>query len=61
VYVEGSDVNFFKNIGSDYHKFEAAVGLIERVVREKELDGIVWDTPFNFFEKERKQLNVLIS
>jgi tRNA G10 N-methylase Trm11 len=37
------------------------VELIDRVVREKHLDGIVWDTPYNLFEKERKQLNQLIS
>ncbi len=49
MYIEGSDINFFKTIGSDLSKFEAAVGLLDRVIREKQLDGIVWDTPYNFF------------
>lgn len=56
----GGDFKFFQAIGSDYDKFDKAVGLIARVVAEKGLDGIVWDSPYNLMERERSQLNSLI-
>lgn len=49
VYLDGNSFNFLQAIGSDFAKFKAAVGLVGRVVREKQLDGIVWDSPFNLF------------
>jgi hypothetical protein len=58
--VGGGDIKFFQAIGSDYDKFDNAVGLIARVVAEKGLDGIVWDSPYNLMERERAQLNSLI-
>ncbi len=60
VYLGGADVNFFQAIGSNYDKFQLAVGLISRIVEEKGLDGIVWDSPYNLMERERSQLNTLI-
>lgn len=49
IYVEGTQSSFFQAIGSDQQKFIKAVDLVKRVVIEKDLDGIVWDTPYNFF------------
>ncbi len=35
VYIEGNQASFFQAIGSDRKKFNQAIGLIERIVREK--------------------------
>jgi hypothetical protein len=60
VYVEGSQSAFFQSIGSNKGSFKKAVSLIAQIIEDHSLDGIVWDTPFNFFEKSRSPLNVLI-
>ena len=53
VYVEGGDTNVFQTIGSSQVAFTQAIALIKRVVDQKQLDGIVWDTPYNYFETQR--------
>lgn len=42
-------------------KFKQAVELILKIVKEKQLDGFVWDTPYNFYETSRASLNQLIT
>ena len=46
---EGGDVNVFQAIGSNQATFKQAILLLQRIVTQKRFDGIVWDTPFNYF------------
>lgn len=49
IYVDGSQTAFFKSIGNSRVHFEAALTLIEKLIVSHSFDGIVWDSPYNFF------------
>jgi hypothetical protein len=59
--VDGGNIKFFQTVGSNQVKFNQAVKLVSRIVKEKNLDGFVWDSPYNFYEKSRNSLNQLIT
>ena len=61
VYVDGGQSAFFQSIGSNREHFRRTVALIVELVRGKGFDGIVWDSPYNFFERSRESLNGLIA
>jgi hypothetical protein len=61
IYVDGGNIKFFQTVGSNQVKFNQAVKLVSRILKEKNLDGLVWDSPYNFYEKSRNSLNQLIT
>ena len=60
VYVDGGQSSFYKSVGNNRLHFQKTVSLISDLVKEHEFDGIVWDTPFNYFEQKRRPVNFLI-
>lgn len=60
VYLDGRDISFYMAMANDHSLFRKTILLITMMIQEKRFDGLIWDNPFNFFEKDRQQLNIFI-